>query len=125
MTSVGETPAFLSAITRCNSTAQRSASTTLEKFDEEAVAGGLDDAALVLGDHRVDQLAADRPQPRERTFLVGADQPAVARDIRRENGRQSAFDAFCGQGASRLDAPLLRRRYPHPATRACGHQASR
>jgi hypothetical protein len=35
-----------------------------------------------------------RSQPRKRPLLVGADQPAVARNIRGENGGQPAFDAF-------------------------------
>ena len=31
------------------------------KFHQQAVAGGLDDAAVVLGDLRIDELAADAP----------------------------------------------------------------
>jgi hypothetical protein len=54
----------------------------------------------VLGDLGIDQLAAMRLQPREGPLLVGADQPAVASDIRRENGSQPAFDAFPSQSGT-------------------------
>src|SRR5439155_11763741 len=57
---------------------------------------------LVLGERRVNQFAAQRLKPRQRAFLVGADQPAVSRDIRRKNGRQSTFDAFGRQEAPRM-----------------------
>ena len=40
------------------------------KLDQQAVAGGLDDAAAVLGDLGVDELGADRLQRGERAFLV-------------------------------------------------------
>jgi hypothetical protein len=33
------------------------------KFDESAVAGALDDSAIVHGDGRIDQVTAKRPQP--------------------------------------------------------------
>jgi hypothetical protein len=56
------------------------------KLDKQPVAGGLDDAALVLGDLRVDQIAAQRPQTRQRAGLVPFHQTAVSRDIGREDG---------------------------------------
>ena len=40
------------------------------KFDKNAVAGGLDDAAFVVGDIRIDQLAAMRSEPCESADLV-------------------------------------------------------
>jgi len=40
------------------------------KFNEDAVAGGLDDAALVLLDFRIDQLPSMRLKPVERAFLI-------------------------------------------------------
>src|SRR6266446_9436994 len=70
------------------------------ELHQQAVAGGLDDAAPVLGDLGIDQLAAVRLEPRKRPFLVDADQPAVARDVRGENGSQPAFDAFRGQSGA-------------------------
>ena len=42
------------------------------ELDDAAVAGALDDAAMVHGDGRVDQIAAQRPQPRQNPVLVGA-----------------------------------------------------
>ena len=67
------------------------------ELDQEAVAGGLDDASAMLTDFRIDQLAPMRLEPREGIFLVGAHEPAVARHVRGENGRQPAFGAFRGQ----------------------------
>ena len=40
------------------------------ELDDRAVAGALDDAAVVHGDDRVDQVAAKRPEPRQRAVLV-------------------------------------------------------
>ncbi len=51
------------------------------KLDQHAVAGGLDDAAAVLGDFRIDQLAAQRLEPFERAFLVRPHQPRIPRHI--------------------------------------------
>jgi hypothetical protein len=56
------------------------------ELGEHAVARGLDQAPLVLGDFRLDQFAPVGGKPRERTLLVGADEPRITRDIRCENG---------------------------------------
>ncbi len=48
------------------------------ELDQSPVAGPLDDATVVDGDGRVDQVAAQSPQPRERALLVRAGKPAVA-----------------------------------------------
>jgi len=64
------------------------------KLDEEPVPGGLDDAAAMLGDLRVDQLGPERFQAVEGAFLVGPDQARIARDISREDRRQPALDAL-------------------------------
>ena len=53
-----------------------------------AVAGALDDAAVMHGDGRVDQIAAQRPQPRKRAILVGAGEPAVADDVGHQDRRE-------------------------------------
>ena len=53
-----------------------------------AVAGALDDAAVMHGDSRVDQVAAQRPQPRENALLVRAGEPASTR--RRRSTRIAA-----------------------------------
>jgi hypothetical protein len=47
------------------------------KFHQQAVAGGLDDAAVVLGDFRIEQLAAQRFEAFVRAFLVRPRQPRV------------------------------------------------
>jgi hypothetical protein len=48
----------------------------------------------MLGDLGINQFATVSFEPRERPFRVGADQPAIPRDICNENGGQPAFDAF-------------------------------
>jgi hypothetical protein len=70
---------------------------TVER-DEGAVAGILDQAAVVLRDRRVDQLAADTLEPRESAFLVDAHQPAVAADIGGKHGREAPFALPVGRG---------------------------
>ena len=51
------------------------------ELDDAAVAGALDDAAVMHGDGGIDQIAAQRPQPRQRAILVRAGEPAIADDI--------------------------------------------
>ena len=81
------------------------------EFEQEAVAGGLDDAAFVLGDLGVDQFAAQRLQAGQRAGFVLAHQPAVARNIGHENGGKPALDPLFAQGALRET----------PASAAGGH----
>jgi len=45
------------------------------KLDQQAVTGGLDDAAFMARDLRVDHLRPQRLQPAKGAFLVGLDQP--------------------------------------------------
>ena len=52
-----------------------------------AVAGALDDAPVMHGDGRVDQIAAQRPEPRQRAILVRAREPAVADHVGDQNRR--------------------------------------
>ena len=54
----------------------------------DAVAGALDDAAVVDGDGGVDQIAAQARKPRERAILVGAGEPAIADDIGDQDRRE-------------------------------------
>src|SRR5207249_3239801 len=51
------------------------------EFGEEPIAGGLDDAPLMLADLRVDQLAAMRPEAVERLLFVRPDKARIADDI--------------------------------------------
>ena len=65
------------------------------ELDDRAVAGALDDAAVVHGNDRVDQVAAKRPEPRQRAVLVGAGEPAIAGDIGHQNRRELPGLAHC------------------------------
>jgi hypothetical protein len=51
------------------------------KLDEQPVAGGLDDAAPMLLDLGIPQLAADRLQRSERAFLVGTHKPRITGNV--------------------------------------------
>ena len=53
------------------------------KFDKGPVPGALHDAPLVHGDSRIDQIAAQRPQPRQRAILVRAGELAESDHISR------------------------------------------
>src|SRR5215471_9967019 len=55
------------------------------EFDEQPVAGGLDNAASVLLDLGITQLAADRFQRGEGTLLVCAHQPRIPGDVGGQN----------------------------------------
>jgi len=69
------------------------------KLDKQPVAGGLDDASLVLGDLRVDYITAQRLEAPKGARLVSFHETAVSRDIRREDGREPALDPLCTQDA--------------------------
>jgi hypothetical protein len=79
------------AIPPCHSIAHRIDDAV--EFDEQPVAGGVDDAALVLGDRRVDQPGAHRFEAPHRALLIGADQPRITRHIGGEDRREPTFDA--------------------------------
>src|SRR5215471_13892601 len=74
-------------------------SSSAREFDQDSVAGRLDDASLVLGDLRVDQIAAQRPEACQSAGLVSFHQTAVSGDIGRQNGREPALDPLCAQDA--------------------------
>jgi hypothetical protein len=57
------------------------------EFNEQPVAGRLDQPTAMCGDLGVDQFAAERLQPCQRAFLAGAHQPAIASNVRRQDGR--------------------------------------
>ena len=58
------------------------------KLDDRAVAGALDDAAVVHGDGGVDKVAAKRSKARQRPVLVGSCKPRVADDVRNQDRRE-------------------------------------
>ncbi len=47
--------------------------------------GALDDAPVMSGDGRVDEVAAQAPQSREGAVLVRSREPAVADDVSHQN----------------------------------------
>jgi hypothetical protein len=55
------------------------------ELDDAAVACALDDAAVMGGYCRIDQIAAQSTKPRERAFFVGSSKPTVADDIRHQD----------------------------------------
>jgi hypothetical protein len=66
------------------------------ELDEQPVAGGLDDAPLVVGDAGIDQLAAQRLERGQRALLVLPDQPRIAGDIGGQNRRQPPLYPLLG-----------------------------
>jgi hypothetical protein len=71
------------------------------KLDEAAVAGAVDDPPMVCGNRRIDQIAAQRPEPRERSLLVGTRESAIADNIGdqdRSDFRVSAMAPASGLG---------------------------
>ena len=51
------------------------------ELDNCAIAGALDDPAVMHGDGRIDQVASERPQPRQNPVLVGPGEPRIADHI--------------------------------------------
>ena len=47
----------------------------------DAVAGALDDAAVMRGDRGIDQIATEAPQARQGAILVRPGEPAVADNV--------------------------------------------
>ena len=78
------------------------------ELDQQAVAGGLDDAAVVLGDLRIDELAAQRFEAFERAFLVRPHQPRIPRHIGGEDRGETAGLAH-PSGTPALRRPSSRR----------------
>jgi hypothetical protein len=59
-------------------TSWRSAPYDASELNKDAVACRLDDAAMMQSDGRINQIAPERPQPRERVLLVGAGELATS-----------------------------------------------
>ena len=76
-----------------------------------AVAGALDDASIMNGDCRIDQVAAQGPEPCQRAILVRSGEPAVADDIGDQDRRKFpglAHRAPSAAGEISTEAPLMR-----------------
>ena len=69
------------------------------ELDQQAVASGLDDAAIVLFDDGIDELDAMGPEASERAALVHLHEPTVADHVRRHDRRKPVFH----RGRRRLD----------------------
>ena len=52
------------------------------ELDHAAVAGSLDDAPLMQSNGRIDEVAEQRPEPRQGAILIRPGEPAVADDVR-------------------------------------------
>ena len=58
------------------------------ELHEDSVAGALYHAPVVHGDGRINQIAAERPEPRQRAILVRAGKPTVSDHIGRQYRRK-------------------------------------
>ena len=83
-----------------------------DSSDDRAVADSLDDAAVMGGARRVDEIAAKAPETRERSLLVVAGEPAVADDIRNQDRRElTGFTHSSGTPALRMASMSCSRRF--------------
>jgi hypothetical protein len=64
------------------------------ELDQNAVAGGFEDAATVLGDQWIDQLAPIAFEDGEGTLFVRTHQPRISGNVGAEDRRQPSLDAF-------------------------------
>src|SRR5204862_7574920 len=69
------------------------------ELDESAVPGVLDDASTMISDFGIKKRLSKSFQLRQRAFFVDPYQAARARDIRRQNSRQSPLDVLAAQDA--------------------------
>src|SRR5271157_4021495 len=97
------TPVFRSGIACCTRDRAAHRIDDAREFHQETVAGSLDDAALVLGDLRIEELVAQRFEAFEGAFLVRPHQPRMAGDI----GGQDRGEAA---GLAHVASPIARRR---------------
>ena len=69
------------------------------ELNESAVPGVLDDASVMLSDFGIEKRLSERFQLRQRAFFIDPYQAARARDIRRQNSRQSPVYVHVAQDA--------------------------
>jgi hypothetical protein len=77
---------LLSAIAFCRSTAAFDRADDAGELDEDAVAHELEDAAMALGDQRLQHVLPAGPERFQRTRLIVRHEAAVPHDIGGENG---------------------------------------
>jgi hypothetical protein len=58
------------------------------ELDNRAVSGAFDDPAVMHRDCWIDQVASERPQPRQNPVLVGAGKPRIAGDVGHQDRRE-------------------------------------
>jgi hypothetical protein len=80
----------------CTSRAQRTASTTLRKLNDDSIARALDDTAVMSGDGGINEVAAEAPYARKSPILVRACGPAISDDVRDKNRRKLSGLAHFG-----------------------------
>ncbi len=61
------------------------------ELDQYAVARGLDDTAAMLDDLGIEKSFSECLQLRERALFVGAHEPTITGDVRRQHSRQAPF----------------------------------
>ena len=69
------------------------------ELDESAIPGILDDAPAMISDFWIKKRLSESSQLRQRAFFVDPYQAAGARDIRRQNSRQSPLYVLAAQDA--------------------------
>ena len=69
------------------------------ELNESAVPGVLDDASAMISDFGIEKRLSESFQLRQRAFFVDPYQAARARDIRRQNSRQSPLYVLAAQDA--------------------------
>ena len=79
------TPLFRSAICRCSSTRAFDGIDHAAEFGQQAVAGQLEDAAVMSGDFGFEEVFPVRAQALERVRLIILHEAAVADDVDRED----------------------------------------
>jgi len=83
------------------------------ELDQQAVAGRLDDPAVVLGDLRIEELSAQRFEAFERAFLVRSHQTRIPRHIGGEDRSKAA-------GLAHSASPVASRRPDKYSSRCAG-----
>ena len=87
------------------------------ELDQHAIAHQLDDAAVVLGDLRLDEVLAQRLEARVRARLVGRHQPAVADDVRsQDRGEPARHQSGPIRNRKRMIGTSHRQNQRHAAT---------
>jgi hypothetical protein len=67
------------------------------ELGQQPVAGRLHQASAMLGELGIEQKGPMGPQPTDRAFLVGTDQPTITSDIGREDGREPPVQTLACQ----------------------------